>query len=188
MPPDPEVEATQDALEEIGSVAALELVAIWDSLGSYNRADIARFVAAARPIILPAATSAVRIQSALVGITTGTTPVIDPAPIAVKQLERLQEPFHATWHALSERRPYEEAVRVGQSDMEAEGLDVAHRTARDAMAEIAKTDPRLSRVKRVANVGACEWCQKRDGGIYPSAADATYGHKRCKCSAVPAPL
>lgn len=177
--PDP-ADAARSIYEDLAVVTSDELVAMWDALGSYNRPDIKRMAATARPLITATATTASRTQVALHRTLTGVTLEPDPL-IPARILQRLEQPFTASWHALSQHRPWDEAIDVGRSATEAYGRDVAYQSARQTM-----TLATNGKFTRSISGTACEWCQQFEGVEFATADAATFGHQRCDCIVVPA--
>jgi hypothetical protein len=97
----------------------------------------------------------------------------------------LRGPFRATWHALSQGRPFDEALEVGRSTAQAVAFDFVQSAARLTGDVVAKKSERTVKWQRVPSPGACEWCVEVAGQLYNSAESADFGHERCDCDAIP---
>lgn len=175
--PDPLVRAHRAILADLSEVARAELVGAWDRLGSYDRADMERFIAANETLIRATALNAARAQSALLRAMDRAYD-LDPA-MPAKMLAKAEQPFTATWHALSMERGIDEAVTVGRSTTDAYGRDLAYQSARSGV-----TAPGM--FVRDISPGSCDWCQGFAGVEFFTMDAASFGHGSCDCVAVPA--
>lgn len=160
------------------------MVAAWDALPGYDEADLIRYAARVQPLLEGAKGATVASATAFYAHVLGVTPPSVPAA-RVPTVAPVRDPFTAMWHALSESRPYEEAIVVGRSTAEATGSSFIQSTARltgDAFTAAADLSVRW---QRVAEPKACDWCAKRDGNVHLSSSDGDYGHDRCGCDVVP---
>lgn len=171
-------------LATIRTRTAAGLVAAWDALPGYDDANIAAYTAQVAPLLTGAKVAAVAESTAFYALLLD----IAPPPVlasTVPVTADVRAPFTAAWHALSQGRPLAEAVEVGRSVSAATGETFVQSTARQTGDAVAEVFGRPIRWVRVAEPGACDWCQQRDGGIYLSASDGDYGHERCFCSVTP---
>ena len=160
------------------------LAAMWDRLGRYDEADVAAFVRTTAPLLNGAKAATVATSTAFNSQLLGVAPP-SVAAEAVATVADMRAPFTAVWHALSQGRPYEEAVAAGRSSTVATGETFLQSTARQTGDAVAAASGRDVRWQRVAEPNACDWCQERDGGIYFSSADGDYGHTNCHCDVIP---
>lgn len=163
----------------------------WASLGSYDAADVPVFLAGVVPLILAAQRQAISLSDAYVAQVLGRGPLgIDPVPV-IAQLRGpvspqvvYRRPFVTTWTALSEGKPYEDAVRLGESRLSASAaLDVqmAHFAGLQAVQD---RDPVVRGWRRVADPDACDFCRMIDGAKV-KLASASPLHARCGCGLEP---
>lgn len=164
---------------------AASLVAIWDRLGSYGEADIERFATMAGPTLAGAKQATVAASAATFALALDTRPIGVP-PDDVDVQPRIDHPFLATWHAVSEGRPNLEALAAGRSQVEAVAADFVQQVSRRTGDVVAKRTGTSTRWRRVPNSDACRWCQTIAGQTYHSAESADFGHDRCYCMVVPA--
>ncbi|MGI8711090.1 MAG: hypothetical protein ACR2LA_08880 [Acidimicrobiales bacterium] len=161
------------------------LLTAWDQLAGYDEADINAYTTRVAPLLTGAKVATVAEATAFYALLLDMAP---PPVVAtsVPTAPDLRAPFAATWHALAQGRDYVEAVQVGRSTADAVGSTFIQSTARQTGDAVVEASGRPVRWVRVAEPGACEWCQERDGSTYGSAADGDYGHERCFCSVTPA--
>ncbi len=163
---------------------AAALVALWESLSGYDRADVAEFERRAAPSAIGAKAAAVAASSAFYSRALGVRPVAIRA-VDVPVVAKTQAPFHAMWHALKEGRDGVEAWRAGRSVAQAEGFNFVQSTARRTGDLVARSTGRNVRWERIPDSGACKWCETVAGRLYSSAESADFGHERCGCMVAP---
>lgn len=161
------------------------LAGLWDGLDSYDEAGVESFTTSATPALAGAKRNAVAASTAVFALALEVRPPAIRAD-AVEVVPRIDHPFLATWHALAEGRPYEEAVSAGRSQAQAVGEDFIQQTSRRTGDVVAETTGRRVRWQRVPNGNACEWCLTVAGQSYFSAESADFGHDRCFCMVIPA--
>ena len=186
----------QEVIAEYALTSSDVLKGLWDSLGSWDEADVDRFIRQAQPLIEGVAVASAQASAAYYTVLTGEAATVDTAPIVAAIPDKLRTPFTAYWHGLTVR-PWEEALQAGSSSAEAVGANVAHQSARDGMALLQPTGSRYAR--RLATQGltagkkqwfrvltgkSCEWCQFFSTLRYYTAESATFGHDHCDCSVV----
>lgn len=188
MPPPegPALARFRSVLDRNRDRLALSLASLWAALPGYDASDVDLYIARALPLVAGAKASTVAVSSAFYG-TLLDLPATAVAPEVVPSVPALRDPFTAYWHALTMERPWEEAVQVGASTAQKVGTDYITSTSRLTGDHVAAAHDLRVRWRRVAEPRACDWCRQRDGGIYPTSADADYGHSGCNCDAVPEP-
>ena len=161
------------------------LAAVWDGLGSYGQDDIERFLVLSAPILRGAKQSSIAASTALFAIAMGVPP---PAvnSLDVEVDPRIDHPFLATWHAVAEGRPNDEAIAAGRSQAQAVAADYVQQVARRTGDVAARQANVRTTWRRVPNAGACQWCQTIAGQRYRTAESADFGHDRCYCHVMPA--
>lgn len=213
MPTPPEsaaiIRSTQSALADLAALSADQLVAWWDALDSLNQADLLDFLNVALPASTGVANTAASLQAAATSSLADMAPVgIDTQLITDAIETKLRQPFTATWRQLSLGTPFEEAVTVGRSALEAVGRDVSYGSARQAvqlidvpsLGEVWQPSDRQQKPtkwqvrnwqrpawkswRRVLTPASCSWCQFFATLSYYSAESATFGHPRCDCFVV----
>lgn len=170
------------SLEAQRERVARALWLIWDNLPSYD--DPALFRVAAEPLLAGAKAATVARSDAFYSLLLDVeVEGVDPADVLTSP--RWEGPFHAVWKALGDGHEWEDALRIGRSEVEAMSSTFLQSTARRTGDEVAVSNNRPTRWRRVANPDACRWCLDRSGGIYPTSTAADYGHNRCYCDVVP---
>lgn len=172
----------QHHLITTSSTAAAHATGMWDDLGSWDEADMARFTAAATAATNPArSTGAALAGGFLSAVAAITATALNPPPTP-----DWAPAFYGHWNALSNGRPWEEAIAVGRSLVEAIAFDSVQSAARDATNQIDRQEPKLTGWQRIPNANACEWCTTAAGQTYHTADSADFGHDRCACTVAPA--
>lgn len=159
----------------------------WDDLGSWDRADIERFAALIDPHISAAKKAAVVLAIGFYARILQTRP---PA-IAIATIDaayNAESGFTATWHALSEGRPFDEAVVAGRSAASAQVERFVASAARRTGDHVATATRFRVAWKRVPSAAACPFCVRVSGQTYKTSETADFGHDRCGCTAVPVAL
>jgi len=164
--------------------AAAGLAAAWDVLATVDADDVDRYRAATAPLVLATRQATANTAASLYAtlLRTELTPI---DALAVPVPDKLRAPFTATWHALAQGRPYEEARIVGRSVAQATGDDLVTSTARRSGDQYTAATGQQITWTREPSQGACDWCMERAGGEYSTAEAADYGHERCSCLVVP---
>lgn len=164
---------------------AQRILSAWEQLGSWERADVERFVASIAPDIAAAKAASVRLANALYSLVLD----VPPARLSAEKIAttyNADAAFQSFWHALSEGRDFGSALDAGGSTAQAQVANFVTSTARQTGGTVAKQSGRqLNGWARVPSATACEWCQLVSLQTYHSAESADFGHDRCDCTAVP---
>lgn len=183
-PPDRLVAVYNRRLLTYRTRLSVGVAAAWDDLDDIDDEDAEEFATATTPLFSGAKVLAVAASAAFFALALKTRPVgVAPTGVAVEP--RVRDPFLATWHALKEGRPPDEARLAGRSAAEAAAFDFVQSTARRTGDHVAEASHTNVRWRRVAGPSACAWCQTVAGQLYHSADSADFGHDRCDCIAVP---
>jgi hypothetical protein len=175
----------QAQVARISQGAVATKASAWDSLGSWNRADIARYDAVAVRVDAAAKQAAVSssegfyatlTERPVVGLSADSVPSIRPDP---------RDPFTTVWHQLKMGTQFDDALASGRAVLE--GTTTKHivntsRMTGDAWAEASGVRMMW---RRVLTGVSCEWCALVSTQAYRSAASATFGHDTCDCLVVP---
>lgn len=165
----------------------------WQRLGTYNEADVPRFVDAVSPIIAAGQSRAVALTSAYVARHTGS-------PIAGLSLDSLppirngvppnvvyRRPFVGVWSALADDNydgDYEAATDIGQEMAKSSSLMDVALTVMAAYVGFSALGTGITAWRRVADPGCCAYCQNIDGA-YTGPNEPQPLHNRCGCTADP---
>lgn len=178
--PAPELSAVYDRqITNLSTETRRRLLRIWDSLAPWTEAEIARFEEIAAPLIEAASQAAVDVTATYVeqsvGVARPTSQLI-PADAAARRFD----PSDRIGRLINDGMPFEEATAAGRNVVDALGRDTVHSSARQAFGEAA---PPLGRYMRRVSGKTCQWCLRLAGTVWPSAADAEFGHAGCDCKA-----
>lgn len=180
------------AQERLRALTSRAVGTIWDRLGSYDEDDATRFVTAAAPVVMAAQRQSVALTDAFVARSLGAPPIgIDPelttgsaVRAGVPPEAVYRRPFVTVWTALAAGVEYTDAVnqgRVRATSTAEMDVQLAHRAA---YGEIQRATPRIRGFERVADGGACSYCQMVNGAFVKSAF-AMGLHPRCGCGLDP---
>lgn len=160
----------------------------WDSLGSYDNADVRRFLSFVVPMIVAGQRQAVSLSDAYVARVLNRAPLgVDPAPViaalrgGTPPQTVYRRPFVTVWSDLAAGKPYEDAVHAGGARAQASAamdVQLAHRAGMQAVQD---ADPSIYGFARKADPDACPYCTLLDGA-YVKRADALAMHARCGCA------
>lgn len=175
----------QAQVSRIATAASTAKATAWDSLGSWNEADIQRYDAVARRIDDAAKQAAVAssegfyatyMEQPMIGLSPGDVPSVRPDP---------RDPFTTLWHQLKQGAQFTDALGSGRGVLE--GTTAKHVVNTSRMTGDAWSDASGVRMlwRRVLTGVSCEWCALVSTQTYRSSASATFGHDTCDCLVVP---
>ena len=157
----------------------------WDALDNYDESAIDDLIAATLPPMSAVRSSSIRQAAGYYTVLAG----VKPPPIAVAEISavpNMREPFISVWQALASGQPFEAAVSIGRSRLEAVTANLANTSARQTGdVFVAKAGLTVHGWQRITDPGACDWCQMVAENTYDSADSADFGHDRCGCTAAP---
>lgn len=175
------------AQARISGRTGLKVATIWDALGSWDRADVERFAEQTGPAITAAKRAAVVLAAGFYAqILQRRAPAVTIGSIIVDF--NAEAAFTATWHALTERRPFLEAVTAGQAIATAEVDRFVASSARRTGDHVTRALRVHTGWERVPAADACPWCIDVSGQTYKTSETADFGHDRCGCTAIPVEL
>ena len=175
----------QAQIARIADNAAQLKAQAWNSLGSWNEADVSRYDRIAMRIDDAAKQAAVAssegfystyYEAPVGGLAASDVPSVRPDP---------RDPFTTLWHELKMGNPFDAAVESGRSVVEGttrKHVVTTSRMSGDAWASATGLDVRW---RRVLTGVSCKWCALVSTQSYRSAASATFGHDSCDCLIVP---
>lgn len=156
------------------------LVALFDSLGTYDETTAWEFHGNARPVVEAAATAALEQTSAYLE-AQGVTAAL-PELLVADAAARCFDPFDRLARNLANGKTWPDAIDGARSVAASLGDDAVFRTARDGMAWMAVD---MRDWQRRLSTGCCQWCMKLSSVVFDSAGQATFGHAHCRCVPVP---
>lgn len=183
--------AAQKRLRELITNA---IGAMWADMQTHHKKDVGPWLANALPITHGAQEHSASLTVAAVARTFAVPPfAIDMGKVtgsAVRAGANMSEvysrPFFETWHELSQGAPLDAALASGQAKAESTAATDLALSSRAAFseAEVSPATPTIIGYRRVANAGACNFCQEVDGAFCLSA-DASPLHSGCSCTLEP---
>ncbi|MCA1569319.1 MAG: hypothetical protein LC798_03145 [Chloroflexi bacterium] len=164
----------------------------WDDLGSYDEADVPRFLERTTPIVAASQASAATLTDAYVAAETGRAPLgIDPTLVTgaavragVPPEEVYRRPFVQVWKALSEGTDWLEATAAARARVEAVAQTDVQLAMRAAMDNIAGRDGRIAGYRRVLSGKSCAFCAAASTQRY-HRQNLLPLHPRCDCAVAP---
>ncbi len=187
----------RDALIDVRNRVSTRVERNWRSLGSWNEADVDRFLARTLPVVDAGQRRTVSLTDAYLARVTSTRAVGLPADDLVGAGVRngtpptdvYRRPFVQLWSALSNGSQFMDAmnaagVRAAQSA--ASDVSLSMRASADAFQEQA-TGPVESDIigwERVLDPDACAYCATASTQRYKSANLAPI-HANCQCGIAP---
>jgi hypothetical protein len=174
----------QTLLQTINEKAAPTIDSAWDALSAYNEGDIVDFARSIASMMDAVKRSSVNVTAGYLSSITGTQAAVNVDDVGADFDPR--DPFLATWKALKDGYPFDEAVEMGRNQAHAMARDFNSSAARLTGGAFAKeAGLNVRGWSRVPDGGACAWCQQVAGQLYHSAESADFGHNRCGCTAIP---
>lgn len=167
---------------------------IWRTLPGHDRSDLAEWLGRAVPVVLTAQRASVALTEAYLARSLERPPLgLDPERLigsAARRGSPLEEvyrrPFVTLWSGLAEGRPFEEASAAALARAEGSAAMDVQMAARETFDAIELSDDGIYGYERVADGGACDFCQEVDGA-YVKASDgfAFALHNNCGCTLEP---
>jgi hypothetical protein len=164
----------------------------WRNLGSWNRADVSRFVELAVPAVTSAQRASVHLTDAYLAQALFRRPLgVNPADLIGAAVRNgtppetvYERPFVNVWSALKDGKPFEDAFRSGLARAQSAAAMDVQLSMRATAGAVQSADEGIYGYERVADSGACEFCQEVDGA-YVKSADAMPLHNHCGCGLEP---
>ena len=176
---------------QIRGVTVAAIQKAWDSLPGYDKSNVAEFLDLAVPLVTAAQRNAASVTNAYVGRVSGNGPsklalsAVTGAAVrkGTSPKDVYRRPFVDVWSALKRGDAYELAVAAGRAraaGSAAMDVQLAQRATLGAVSDAQ----RIRGYQRVADAGACTYCQAIDGAFVKSA-DAMALHNGCGCTLEP---
>lgn len=190
MPPvaSPLADAHIEALRRLRVYTASALEQLWTALPGYDRENIDQWLAGALPVVDTAKRTAITVTDAYLAHAVARQPLgvmpLDRVRNGIDASEVYQRPFVTVWSALSSGTMWDDAVTQGLNRAMSTGAMDVQLAFRAAADEIGRADEAIYGYQRVADGGACSFCQLVDGA-YVKRADASPLHNHCGCGLEP---
>lgn len=185
--------AYQSHLKATRGVVSAAVGHEWRKLGSYDRADIPRYLDRVVPIVQAGQARAVALTSAYLARTIGQPivglPVADLSGAAVRNGTPpdtvYTRAFIGVWADLKNGVAWDDAVAAGDSRVQSSAeMDVALSSRAATLAFGARDGSQIVGWRRVADSSCCDYCQAIDGA-HTGPTEPQPLHNRCGCTAEP---
>jgi len=175
-------ERYQDRLESLADAAGKRLARLWAWILEQPDPET-EWERIARPLLTGAAQQAVGVSQAFAltahrPLATGTASKL----IVPEAATHVADPWLIVSARLGDGADFTEAHRIAGESIDSLASDTVMGSGRDALADQM---PTLTEWKRRLNGGACKWCLSLSDVTWYAAHEATFGHSRCRCVAVP---
>jgi hypothetical protein len=185
-------EAHIEGQRRLRLLAAGAITGFWRDLGSWDEADVPRFLDLSVPTILAFQRTSVAFTEAYLAA------FLERGPIGVEPTELIgaavragtppdvvyRRPFVQLWSALQEGKSFEMGLRAAASRIDGTAQADVQLASRATFNAVQEADDGIYGYERVADGGACAFCQEIDGA-YVKSADASPLHDRCGCGLEP---
>lgn len=164
----------------------------WDDLGSYNEADVDRFLARTGPVVAASQAHAVVLTDAYFAAETGRSPLglpIDSLTGAgvrngAPPAEVYRRPFVQVWKALKEGTDWADAVSAARARVAGVASTDVQLSMRAATAQVLEQDHRIVGYRRVLTGKSCAFCATASTQRY-TAQNLMPIHGSCDCGVAP---
>ena len=182
----------QNKLKGTRTVTAAGVRRAWRSLPAYNEEQVKEFFTKITPIVQAGQQKAIAQTSAYLSAKTrspivglDTKKVIKGANNTMTPQEVYRTPFTVVWGALSDGADYQDAVDQGEdSAASMSETDVALAAGAACFAWAEASQEYIVAFMRVADNGACSFCQQVDGA-HVANEGALPLHRNCGCTLDP---
>jgi len=183
----PLAEAHIAAQARLRGLTVRTLTRIWNELPGYDRENVDEWLSRVLPVVLTAQRTAGNLTEAYLARAMDRQPfgtVPDYPRNDASPDEVYQRPFVTLWGKLGEGLMFADASSAALARATSTAaMDVQMAMAQTARA-VGTADPLIQRFQRVADAGACAFCQEVDGAILNSD-DAMPLHNNCGCGIEP---
>jgi hypothetical protein len=179
------------AQERLRALAGRAVGAAWAGLPGYNEGDVDEFLTKAVPIVRAAQQQSVTLTDAYVARAIGQRPAgVDPDDIiganargGIAPEDVYRRPFVTVWTALARGTLWADAVSEGATRATAAAEMDVQLASRGTFAALQAAQ-RIRGYERVADGGACAFCQAVNGAFVKDAF-AMGLHPGCGCTLSP---
>lgn len=170
-------------LEQLADTTTIRLARIWLAAVASSDAEDVWFTNA-RPLVEAAATQAVGLTGAYARLSFPRAALAPMSDLIIPDaVARTQDPWGRVWLRLADGDPWDAATSSAEDVVAAVADDATLGVARDATTDQLR--PLRVKWQRRLNAGACPWCMSMAQYTWDAAHEATFGHDRCRCLAVP---
>lgn len=181
-------EAHIEAERRIRLAATRAVEQIWRNLPGYDRENVDQWLSTVLPVVAASQRQSVSITEAYLARALERRPFgFDPNTLIGDAVRNgtppdvvYKRPFVTMWSALGDSKPWQDAFNAGLARAQAAAAMDVQLSMRDTASTVGQADPQIQRFQRVADDGACEFCQEVDGAIL-NTDDAMALHNWCGC-------
>lgn len=164
----------------------------WRNLGGWNRVDVPGFLELVVPVVLTAQRQSVALTDAYlaralerqpIGVAAGEV-IGSAARAGADPREVYERPFVTMWTSLGDGKQFSDAFNAGLARAKSTAAMDVQLAMRGTANLVQEADEAIFGYTRVADPGACEFCQEVDGA-YVKSADAFPLHNFCGCGLEP---
>jgi hypothetical protein len=174
----------------LATVTALER--IWRNLPGYDRANVDQWLSQVLPFVAAAQRQSVAVTEAYLARAMGRPPLgLNPDNLigaAVRNgtspEEVYKRPFVSMWSSLGSGNQWQDAFGAGLARATGSAAMDPQLSMRATADAVNSADPNMYGFTRVADDGACDFCEAIDGA-YVKFGDAMELHPNCGCSLEP---
>lgn len=186
------LERYAELVGSLRSAASAGAAQAWDDLGSYDDADVARYVATVAPLVVAAQAQAAVLTDAYLAIEGGRAPLgIDTATVTGGAVRAGAGPdvvyrrsFVDVWQALGNGTDWADAVSAGRARAEATAHTDVQLAMRATANEVMRADERIVGYRRVVSGASCAVCVSASGQRYHRERLLPI-HPHCDCTVAP---
>lgn len=182
------IEGQRRIREVLGRAVGL----VWAELPGYDRENVDEWLSRVLPVVAASQRQSVALTEAYLARSLERQPKgVDVEALigaavrnGAEPADVYSRPFVNIWTALGKGAEYRDAVAAGLARAEATAAVDVQLSARGTFAAVQRADRVIRGYRRVANGGACKFCQTVDGAIVKSAS-AMALHNHCGCGLEP---
>jgi hypothetical protein len=168
------------------------VVVAWRDLGSYDEADVGRWLARVLPLVDAAQRQGVALTDAYLARALGRRPLgLDVTLLTGAAVrngappeEVYRRPFVGLWADLKSGKPYDAAVAAGMARAAMTAATDVQLAQRAALGAVQSADPQIVGYRREIDGGACAFCSAL-AGAFSRDGGAGSLHPGCGCSWTP---
>lgn len=191
MAPSPLTEAHIEAQRRLRLAVVTVIERAWRDLPGFDRADVPAFLDTAVPAVLAGQRQSVALTEAYLARFLGRQPLgVNPEALIGSGIrgadprEVYTRPFVTLWTSMSNGTAYEDAVNAGLARAKNTAAMDVQMSMRATSQAVQTADEGVYGYQRVADGGACPFCEAIDGA-YVKFADAAALHDNCGCGLEP---
>lgn len=177
-----------EAERRLRVTAKQALTNIWNSLPGHDRVNLDQWLSEALPVVEAAQRASVNLTQAYLARSLETQPAaLDPSLLigaaarnGTSPEEVYTRPFVTLWSELKEGKLWNEAAAMGLDRATSSAATDVQLSMRETLTRVGEAESRIVGYERVADSGACAFCQEVDGAFLLSGEPMPL-HSGCGC-------